>query len=118
MTSDTEELKPCPFCGEKPYIHFMEPHRYVIAKHMPDFQGKWYAECCFAATSDKEKSRAIALWNTRSTPDKDAQEALEALEAWVRDGYRFAGKRGELTEAEIRLCGSVPTIRRLLQERT
>lgn len=52
-------LKPCPFCGAKPFVTKIEPHKHNVV-NLPDFKGETFVECeCSAAIVD------IEAWNKR-----------------------------------------------------
>lgn len=73
----TDELKPCPFCGEQ----HEDTHAY-----QPDYHHYWLV-CCGAcgATSPchaKTDQGAIQKWNTRATPTPD--DAARALDAVIK----------------------------------
>ncbi len=55
------ELKPCPFCGGKPYLANVE------------MVGCAYVVCtdCRMQSDDMSKERAIAAWNTRTNTIPD-----------------------------------------------
>jgi Lar family restriction alleviation protein len=68
----TPELKPCPFCGGKPYLANVE------------MAGCSYVVCtdCRTQSDDMSKERAITQWNTRA----DIAAAMVAAERalWVQ----------------------------------
>jgi hypothetical protein len=62
-------LKPCPFCGEKPKLYEIPPHTHQIATFMPDFAGEWICECDIcgqAITAGKTAEEATEKWNRRA----------------------------------------------------
>lgn len=61
------ELKPCPFCGgEAEYQQFVNPQNYYAVKCTTcDCGTDGYRLCNFDATPKENKSRNVAVWNTR-----------------------------------------------------
>lgn len=94
----TEELKPCPFCGEEARVEKLN-----LGK-----QGLFRVICpnCLTATHlREEKNNAVAEWNAR--PIEDAQTAenkrlREALELIAEAKFYFA--RDEEKEQIRRVC--------------
>ena len=61
MTQDTNTLKPCPFCGGKPFLR--------------DFGG-WEIHCYCGIQmilETPEQAPLIPAWNRRATPTQDSQ---------------------------------------------
>ena len=73
MTSETEDLKPCPFCGGKPHAYANDD-----GKEM-----EYGFECtgCDMVCTDLfgEQAEAFTAWNTRTTPS-DQTKRIEELE--------------------------------------
>ena len=71
----SDELKPCPFCGDEATTDKYEGEWYL--SHKPK-KGK----CCPADDGHKTKAKATAAWNTRHSPvtPEEAREALNYLE--------------------------------------
>ena len=54
----TEELKPCPFCGEQPEAEWVQ-HNSV----KPD---SVLVYCCYVSIEADTEKKAFKLWNTRA----------------------------------------------------
>lgn len=70
MTNNTDELLPCPFCGELP----------TWGKH--SCEGACFLECTPCGVRKNtvfNKGKAIKAWNTRKALPDDRQDALEAV---------------------------------------
>lgn len=61
-------LKPCPFCGGKPYVNVIEPHTHYIVPGIPDYSGGAFVECseCSCGISGDNREDAIKNWNRRA----------------------------------------------------
>lgn len=71
----SEQLKPCPFCGQTPGIDYSDAlDAYVVV-----------CEDCPANQFDDRRGGAIATWNTRPLEDaKDAEiSALREERRWI-----------------------------------
>lgn len=64
--AESEELKPCPFCGEPGYMH--EDH---------NLYSVWCIVCVAIARSSPIKEEAIKAWNRRASPWRPISEATE-----------------------------------------
>ena len=95
----TDELKPCPFCGGKPYLANVA------------MVGCAYVVCtdCRMQSDDGGRERVVAAWNTRtdSIPSQDAliRAALEAAANGVENlgsrlGYVDSGVTGPVTTSK------------------
>lgn len=83
----SEDLKPCPFCGELPASFGYGNHTHCI-------------ECMCEVTphveitgTEKARLRAITLWNTRHVDDTNVvkmEARIEELEALLRSGIENA----------------------------
>lgn len=80
----TDELKPCPFCGEAPELG-------SISVNVPGGDRNYFVECNNLAccirphTILMPKSNAIAVWNTRAgVTDGQFSLAVHDGEAWQR----------------------------------
>lgn len=62
----SEDLKPCPFCGDKPYLD-TDGYKYEIGCHK-----------CRYSIITHQRASAIRKWNTRPTEKEEAQIKLEA----------------------------------------
>jgi len=64
-----ETLKPCPFCGAKPFINVIEPHKHIFAHLLTPIAeysaGGAFAECtkCTCAISADTRQKVVAAWN-------------------------------------------------------
>lgn len=56
----TEELKPCPFCGEQPQIFDLKDGRYIVECVNPDCDVYPYTSIHY------DEQEAIAAWNRRA----------------------------------------------------
>jgi len=67
------ELKPCPFCGGKPYLANVE------------MVGCSYVVCtdCRAQGDDATKEGAIANWNARASAPDTRVVTVAQLERWL-----------------------------------
>jgi Lar family restriction alleviation protein len=81
----TDELKPCPFCGRKPYYEVSDDFHIVCCSG---------GEACEVGFSGETKDEAIAKWNTRPIEDNLRAERDAALE---RVRYITAGLEAAYT---------------------
>lgn len=103
MTTKTDELKPCPFCGSAD-IH--------IAPDEVGSGGQWvgpvHVVCggdCVAGQTGDDKEAAVAAWNTRAalqSQDREDAEwmACESRRPWVTNSLKHHIE--ELRNAEKR----------------
>lgn len=78
----SEELKPCPFCGEVP-----DPSRDETVFEADDIGG-WLAGCC-AQTWGNTRAEAITAWNTRPAPKASIPDALERIAHELPEGVAW-----------------------------
>lgn len=83
----SEELKPCPFCGDDPEIE-------LIQSIFGD--SDWMIICpkCLIKMWDEDKATVIAAWNTRVEPDIFPQWAIEAIDKEISSLWEEYAKTG------------------------
>ena len=92
----SEKLKPCPFCGQKPYIE--DCLNYITNKIE-----SYYVVCnCQSVVDFDTKKRAIEAWNTRVIP-KDYIKKSDVLR--ILDDYIACDFIGEIIEEISKLEG-------------
>jgi len=107
--NEAVELAPCPFCGEAPILHHIEPHTHGLVfagtPIMPDHPGSWTIECCDVGMIKESRAEVLAAWNRRAAlpppivePVKMTQELYNLLFSWAT--YNI--KRGYSDEAKTR----------------
>lgn len=88
----SEELKPCPFCGNKGVgpAFFCEYRGWDI----------WQIECGYCGIAiespngfngDAAKEAAVERWNTRPTPEGDNEKLVEAVARAIHEGLGGEG---------------------------
>lgn len=114
----SEELKPCPFCGEKPELIYLEKYGYCYCcgdTHV----GTHYCE----SGSKKTEAEAREAWNARTEGDEpetgimlerqakrimlleaERDEAISRIKAHCKDCWAFRGK----DPAQCRTCALHP----------
>lgn len=59
----------CPFCGERPYINEIEPHKHsgLVSDFLPDHEGSCCIECgCGCGLIDDDYESVKKRWNKRA----------------------------------------------------
>ena len=71
-----KKLKPCAHCGGTATIQIVKPHSHKIADFMHDYPGGAFVHCtgCTLACSGTNEKEAIAMWNSRITPQWTAEK--------------------------------------------
>lgn len=67
----SNELMPCPFCGQSPLLteHPAHSHGLQVGDwKMPDHPGSWTIECqaCSCGMIDADRAAVVAMWNRRA----------------------------------------------------
>lgn len=78
----SDELKPCPFCGNSPVQYEIEPHEHGLVldgKKFPASLGHHIIECgCGVAVAiDESKDAVVARWNKRPHERSATAAAIE-----------------------------------------
>lgn len=102
------ELKTCPFCGEKPVLEVVKPHKHHFGNFFHESEGGYFLSCaCGIALTGNGFDELEAVWNRRKMPDKTAEfrEAAKTACALARIKYGNLDKDVdvELTRIET-LC--------------
>ena len=104
--TESVKLEPCPFCGEQPKSYWQGDSSEV------GDDGYWAIECCDVHVHRDDEAEAIAAWNTRHQPQREAEISLGKAIAF-EEAARLIERRnpnegGRLDAAAIRALKATP----------
>lgn len=102
--TDAPKLKPCPFCGGKPYLANVQ------------MVGCAYVVCtdCRMQSDDGTESRVVAAWNTRA--DLIDMDVLRRVEAAIAEQHAYMLLCNDRGDLERNLDDALADLRAMMEK--